>query len=154
MRYDPKLPFHERYVKNAEATEPALAKRMTRDANALCEALGYDLNTIEFAVRDGVPYAIDFMNPAPDADVNSVGQENFDWVVSAVTDLLLERALKPKGLEITGNWPALLAPARVRGVAAPAARPAQAPARAATSPGGGKAASKPGAAHASAKGRK
>ena len=46
-----------------------MAERVTRDAIALCDALGYDLNTVEFAVRDGVPYAIDFMNAAPDADV-------------------------------------------------------------------------------------
>jgi glutamate---cysteine ligase / carboxylate-amine ligase len=36
---------------------------------------------VEFAVEDGVPYAIDFMNPAPDADPHSVGQANFDWIV-------------------------------------------------------------------------
>ena len=42
--------------------------------STLCRALGYDLNTVEFAVEDGVPYAIDFMNPAPDADVHSVGE--------------------------------------------------------------------------------
>ena len=38
------------------------------DCLKLCRALGYDLNTVEFAVEDGVPYAIDFLNPAPDAD--------------------------------------------------------------------------------------
>jgi len=133
MRYDPKAPFHERYVKNAPKTDPALEKRMTRDALALCEALGYDLNTIEFAVRDGVPYAIDFMNPAPDADVKSVGEENFRWVVDAVTDLLIERAEKPRGLEITGTWPQMLSPARVRRDEPPA-RPASQPSRVA-SPG-------------------
>ena len=52
----------------------------------MCRALGYDLNTVEFAVEGGVPYAIDFMNPAPDADINSVGQENFEWVVNAVAE--------------------------------------------------------------------
>jgi hypothetical protein len=36
---------------------------MVGDALKLCRALGYDLNTVEFAVEDGVPYAIDFMNP-------------------------------------------------------------------------------------------
>ena len=30
------------------------------------------MNSVELAVRDGVPYAIDFMNPAPDMDVNSL----------------------------------------------------------------------------------
>jgi len=58
----------------------------------LCQALGYDLNTVEFAVENGIPYAIDFLNPAPDADVASVGQENFDWIVSNVADYTIEVA--------------------------------------------------------------
>jgi hypothetical protein len=44
-------------------------------------------------VEDGVPYAIDFMNPAPDADVHSVGRENFEWVVNAVAELSCRKAL-------------------------------------------------------------
>jgi len=43
-------------------------------------------------VQDGVPYAIDFMNPAPDADYHSVGPENFEWIVDAVADLAIEQA--------------------------------------------------------------
>jgi hypothetical protein len=58
----------------------------------LNEALGYDFNTVEFAVRDGIPYAIDFCNPAPDADLNSVGQENFDWVIEAAAMMCINRA--------------------------------------------------------------
>jgi hypothetical protein len=58
----------------------------------LCDALGYDFNTVEFAVRDGIPYAIDFCNPAPDADINSVGQENFDWVIEAAANMCIRRA--------------------------------------------------------------
>ena len=54
--------------------------------------MGYDLNTVEFAVEDGVPYAIDFMNPAPDADFYSVGQESFHWIVDAVARLTIEKA--------------------------------------------------------------
>jgi hypothetical protein len=65
---------------------------MERDARTLCRALGYDLNTVEFAVEKGVPYAIDFLNPAPDADVNSVGQENFDWIVNAVAEMAVKLA--------------------------------------------------------------
>jgi hypothetical protein len=54
--------------------------------------LGYDLNTVEFAVQNGTPYAIDFLNPAPDADLHSVGPDNFEWIVDAVTDLAVEQA--------------------------------------------------------------
>ena len=74
MPYDPRAPFHERYVKHPPAYPPALIERVTKDSLTLCRALGYDLNTVEFAVEDGVPYAIDFMNPAPDADPHSVGR--------------------------------------------------------------------------------
>ena len=54
--------------------------------------LGYDLNTVEFAIRDGVPVAIDFCNPAPDAEAASVGQGNFEWVVEAVSDMAIRKA--------------------------------------------------------------
>ena len=65
---------------------------MEQDALKLCRALGYDLNTVEFAVENDVPYAIDFMNPAPDADLNSVGAANFEWIVSAVADMAIAKA--------------------------------------------------------------
>lgn len=58
----------------------------------LCKGLGYDFNTVEFAVKDGIPYAIDFGNPAPDADVNSVGQENFEWVVEEAAKMAIAYA--------------------------------------------------------------
>jgi len=63
---------------------------------AICKALGYDFNTVEFAVRDGIPYAIDFMNPAPDADLKSVGPENFEWVLHHVSEMLVAAARHPK----------------------------------------------------------
>jgi hypothetical protein len=109
MAYDPGAPAHERYVLNAPPIDPGLEARMRRDGIALCNALGYDMNTVEFAVRDGVPYAIDFMNPAPDADRHSVGEENFTWVVDTMARVLIDRARGPRLLETTGAWPSLLA---------------------------------------------
>jgi hypothetical protein len=108
MAYDPKAPFHERYVKNPPPMEPSFEARIKRDALALCEGLGYDMNTVEFAVRDGIPYAIDFMNAAPDADLNSVGQENFDWMVENMAETLIEMVRGPKKFELTGNWPSVM----------------------------------------------
>ena len=96
MPYNPRAPFHERYVLTPPAYDPALLERVELDARTLCQALGYDLNTVEFAVEDGIPYAIDFMNPAPDADVHSVGQANFDWIVNAVAELAIRKASEPR----------------------------------------------------------
>ena len=107
MPYDPRRPHHERYVVNPPEYDKKLLKRVEKDALALCKALGYDLNTVEFAVEDGVPYAIDFMNPAPDADLHSVGQKNFDWIVEAVADLAVKKAKSaPKLPEL--RWSAFL----------------------------------------------
>jgi glutathione synthase/RimK-type ligase-like ATP-grasp enzyme len=95
MRYNPAQPHHLRYVPGNPPPERALSERMERDALVLCRALGYDLNTVEFAVQDGIPYAIDFMNPAPDAGLESVGAENFRWIVDAVAEMAVARALEP-----------------------------------------------------------
>jgi hypothetical protein len=103
MPYDPRVPFHERYLRNPPEYPAQLLGRVERDAITLCRALGYDLNTVEFAVEDGVPYAIDFMNPAPDADVHSVGAENFEWIVSSMADLAVRKALEPPA-RATYRW--------------------------------------------------
>lgn len=105
MRYDPRAPFERRYVRDPEPTDPTLLRRIEEDCRKLCLALGYDLNTLEFAVRDGIPWAIDFMNPAPDCDLFSVGQANFEWVIDAVADLLIDRARNPRPIEVAGDWP-------------------------------------------------
>ena len=95
MRYDPGAPHHLRYVPGNPPASPALHDRMVKDALTLCRALGYDLNTVEFAVEDGIPYAIDFMNPAPDAGLESVGPDNFKWVVDHVAEMAIARAQAP-----------------------------------------------------------
>ena len=96
MSYDPRRPHAERYIQAAPSGAAAkkLLQRMQQDALSLCRALGYDLNTVEFAVENGVPYAIDFMNPVPDADLHSVGNAHFDWIVDRVADMLIAKARK------------------------------------------------------------
>jgi hypothetical protein len=95
MRYDPNQPHHLRYVPGNPPPDAALRDRIEKDSLTLCRALGYDLNTVEFAVEDGVPYAIDFMNPAPDAGLESVGEDNFKWIVEAVAQMAVRRAEEP-----------------------------------------------------------
>jgi hypothetical protein len=63
---------------------------------------------VEFAVEGGVPYAIDFMNPAPDADINSVGPENFAWVVNAVAEMAVKKALSGENPVRELRWAAFL----------------------------------------------
>ncbi len=91
MSYEPRNPHHLRYVADFKPSEEKL-KMMTDIVLKINDYLGYDFNTVELALRDGVPYAIDFCNPAPDADIKSVGQENFDWVVETAACFAIEKS--------------------------------------------------------------
>ncbi|MBV9226491.1 MAG: hypothetical protein JOY85_20855, partial [Acidobacteriaceae bacterium] len=104
MKYDPKQPHHLRYVRDGAASSPQLQDRIVKDCLTLCRALGYDFNTVEFAVQDGIPYAIDFLNPAPDADVHSVGEENFEWVIENVAQLAIAKALSNEQAQAQYRW--------------------------------------------------
>jgi glutathione synthase/RimK-type ligase-like ATP-grasp enzyme len=92
MRYDPTAPFHERYVVD-RPVQGELRERAVADAIKLTDALGYDMDTVEFAVRDGTLYAIDFLNPAPDFDSFSIKDEAFAWVLERMSTLVIDYAL-------------------------------------------------------------
>ena len=94
MRYDPRQPHADRYVRGGPPIDPALEERLRGDCLKLTGALGYEFDTVELAVRDGIPYAIDFLNPAPDADVASIGADNFEWIVDQSSRWLVERVLE------------------------------------------------------------
>ena len=89
MKYDPK---HRCYVVEEGHLAPELEARIKRDSLTLMRALGYDMCSLEFAVRDGIPYAIDFMNPAPDMDINSLTPHYFKWVLEGMADLVIRLA--------------------------------------------------------------
>jgi glutathione synthase/RimK-type ligase-like ATP-grasp enzyme len=98
MRYNPAADnAGTRYTEiDPTPIAPSMKKKLEHDVLALCQALGYDLNTVEFAIRGGIPHAIDFMNPAPDADYHTVGQESYEWVIKTVGKFLVDKAKQSK----------------------------------------------------------
>lgn len=92
MPYEPRNPHHLRYVADFAPSAERL-QQMEEIVLKINHFLGYDFNTVELAIRDGVPYAIDFCNPAPDAERTSVGEENFAWVVETSANYAIEKAL-------------------------------------------------------------
>jgi hypothetical protein len=93
MKYDPK---ERRYLVEHEHLSPKLGKRIVDDSLTLMRALGYDMCSLEFAVRDGIPYAIDFMNPAPDMDINSLTPHYFEWTLREMADMAIRLAKAPR----------------------------------------------------------
>lgn len=100
MKYDP---GQRKYFEEHDFSE-ALHRRIVEDALKLCRALNYDMNTVEFAIRGGVPYAIDFMNPAPDMDVNSLGKKHFDWMVTHMADMTIRLAKSKEATRDRYSW--------------------------------------------------
>lgn len=85
-QYDVK---QRRYLPAEGYLEPAMEKRIIADTLTINRALGYDMNTVEFAIENGVPYAIDFTNTAPDMEFWSITDIYFDRVVDAMIRLAL-----------------------------------------------------------------
>jgi len=132
MPYEPRNPHHLRYDSQLKVTGDAGKKLLATIKDyvlKLNHGLGYDFNTVEFAVRDGIPIAIDFCNPAPDADVNSVGQANFDWVVEAAANMAIERAKTAQTGKDNLTWGTFVR----NSIGAPAPAPAK-PAKATAAP--------------------
>ncbi|MCC7131492.1 MAG: hypothetical protein IT352_02550 [Gemmatimonadales bacterium] len=92
IKYDPKA---RKYHPELDFMPKALHDRVVADSLTLVRALGYDMNSIEWAIRDGIPYAIDFMNPAPDMDIYSLTPDHFEWVVKAMADMAIRLAKTP-----------------------------------------------------------
>jgi glutathione synthase/RimK-type ligase-like ATP-grasp enzyme len=103
MHYEPRNPHHLRYAADFKADKKQ-EELMTDIVLRLCNYLGYDFNTVELAVRDGVPYAIDFCNPAPDAEITSVGEENFEWVVETAANFAIKKAQDVKEGKDNLTW--------------------------------------------------
>ncbi|RME51079.1 MAG: hypothetical protein D6790_20400, partial [Caldilineae bacterium] len=101
IKYDPK---ERRYHVSHDHLTPELGERVIEDARKINRALGYDMNSIEFAIRDGVPYAIDFTNPAPDMDINSITPHYFAWAVKNMADLAIDRAFNPPPQREEMRW--------------------------------------------------
>ena len=93
MKYDPK---ERKYLVEHDHLSPKLGKEVVENSLALMRALGYDMCSLEWAIRDDVPYAIDFMNPAPDMDINSLTPHYFAWAVEKMADMAIRLATEPR----------------------------------------------------------
>ncbi|HEX6909302.1 MAG TPA: hypothetical protein VF142_02855, partial [Longimicrobium sp.] len=119
---------------------PALGHRILRDSLTLVRALGYDMNSMEWAVRDGVPYAIDFMNPAPDMDIYSLTEHYFEWVVQHMADMAIRLARNPRQQAAQLGWQQLFQGSRDLGTSPVIAAPTRPSSEPGTTFGGGRSA--------------
>jgi len=105
VAYDPR---ERRYIVDHHYLSPELGARVVRDAQTINQALGYEMNTIEFAVEGDVPYAIDYLNPAPDFERDRITPFYFSHVVEKMTALVIDRALHGTPSQSWPRWEEML----------------------------------------------
>jgi hypothetical protein len=113
IKFDINAPYPHRYFDEPDYLTREEHDRVVDNALKLCRALGYDMNTTEFALKEGVPYAIDFTNPAPDMDYWSLKEKFFTWVVKAMADLCIAKAKAGRQRADTIVWYDLMNPQTV-----------------------------------------
>ena len=101
VAYDPR---ERRYLVEHEYLSPSLGARIVRDAQTINLALGYEMNTIEFAIENDVPYAIDYLNPAPDFERDRITPFYFSHVVEKIAGLVIDRALNGVPAQSWPRW--------------------------------------------------
>ena len=77
-------------------------------AEKLVERLGLAYigtgDILRAAIRDGTPFVIDFMNPAPPLDVNCLTPGHFEWVIEKLADVAIRRATENQARPPAPRW--------------------------------------------------
>jgi hypothetical protein len=87
-----------------------LHDRIVGDCMKINESLGYDMNSVEFAIKDGIPYAIDFTNPAPDMHIDSILPPYFEICVDWMVDFCVKTAKGQRGTRDDYRWAKMIDP--------------------------------------------
>lgn len=108
MGYNPSKPMHLRYEKSQPTIDDKLKTRIENISKKICKATGLNFNSVEIAVKDNVPYVIEFLNLAPNADLEYLHKENFDWLVDNTAEYLISLAEIEKKVPMNYPWSGLI----------------------------------------------
>ena len=108
VKYDPSAPLHERYQSEldlvAAGTLTPEDRRLIEDTTLTINSFfGWDFNSCELILKDGVWHPIDFANPCPDSQVTSL-HIHFPWIVLAKIRWALYCAATKRPVYPTLDW--------------------------------------------------
>jgi hypothetical protein len=121
VAYDPR---QRQYLVEHAYLSAEVGARVVRDAQIINQALGYEMNTIEFAIARGVPYAIDFLNPAPDFERDRITPFYFESVVERMAHLVIDRAVSKQPAAPWPRWEQMIGLGGPQGVVGQPGSPA------------------------------
>ena len=81
-----------------------IVAQVKEQAVAISRAYGYDMNLVEFVIRDGTAVVVSPSNPAPDMDINVLKPVHFSWCVNQLADFAIAVAQSPDGQMPQATW--------------------------------------------------
>jgi len=108
IRYDPAPLAQGGYDQDYGALPRKLRDKAEELSLRFNEALGYDMNALEFAVKDDRFYGIDLTNYTPDFDQRSLKDAHFPWVVEKMADFAVDKALADEATPEPPDFKSLL----------------------------------------------
>lgn len=94
MGYDPNYPLLSRFHNNSEKINPKLEKKIQQMVQKINKKMGVDFNAIEIGIKEGVPYITEIINSDPYTSLSILKSENYNWLLSNMTEFLLSLAIK------------------------------------------------------------
>lgn len=85
-----------RYLPTNYAQNSLLGQEIKDAALKVTKAYGYDLNMVEFVVKDGQVLMINASNPAPVMDTELMSKKQFEWCVTAVAKMAMDKVKNPQ----------------------------------------------------------
>ena len=104
IRYIPRPMGMGEYVQDLSVLNPSHARRAAEYSIRFNEVIGYDMNALEFAVKNDTVYAIDITNYVCDMDYKSLKDAHFGWAVEHMGNHLCELAQKQARNLPTAHW--------------------------------------------------
>ncbi|MAT97380.1 MAG: hypothetical protein CL608_09585 [Anaerolineaceae bacterium] len=92
LRYSVK---HGRYQQNTLSKEDEMGQSLAASALRITRAYQYDINMVEFVIKEDTPYVINGTYPTPDIDLTLMTETQFQWLVSEIAELAMDRAKRP-----------------------------------------------------------
>ncbi len=104
IRYDPAPMGMGGYNQDYDILPRAIRDEAEELSLFYNKALGYDMNALEFAYKDGRYYGIDLTNYTPDMDYRSFKDAHFPWAVEKMAEFAVEKALSGEGTPALPNF--------------------------------------------------
>jgi len=90
-----------RYLEDESFIDKDLIQQILTSTVALTQAYGYEINMIEYILRDDQLYVINATNPAPVMDRQLMTESQFAWIVNETVSLAIKRVLQPLSQRVT-----------------------------------------------------